>query len=64
VDKTLASILERYRPQAIAEATFVTRQNAHGWRTGATLPSVDVLPRLAEFLEMPLDELTRLVASA
>jgi transcriptional regulator with XRE-family HTH domain len=59
---TLASLLEPYRSQAVADATGTSRQVAHSWRTGSNLPDVRSLPRLASFLNLDLAELTRIVA--
>ncbi|MDB5042231.1 MAG: hypothetical protein JWN27_2957 [Candidatus Eremiobacteraeota bacterium] len=60
--RTVSGLLRKYTSIAVAEATGRSRTVAHSWRTGRGLPDVASLPRLAAFLEMELDELTRLVA--
>ena len=58
----LAETLEPYRSQAIADGVGCSRQQAHSWRTGASLPDVRYLPGLARFLKMDLAALTEMVA--
>jgi transcriptional regulator with XRE-family HTH domain len=61
--RTLASLLQRYRADAIAQALGRSRSIAHAWRSGKYLPDVAALPELALFLRMDLEELTRIVAA-
>jgi transcriptional regulator with XRE-family HTH domain len=60
---TLAEILAPYRADAIVEATGKSRASVSTWRAGTTLPNVETLPALAEFLRVDLAELTQIIAA-
>ena len=62
VDRTLGALLKPYNQSEIARHVGVPRGRVNRWANGESVPEVQHLPRLAEILRIPVEELALVIA--